>query len=118
MKKLAGVIVGTAVVFTSAAAFAEPESARGTMVQALESVEKNSAKNLGNRGLTNATTRLLNNARRHDAHQTEKAGATDKETRAGAERAQIAERVERVERPERPERPDSGRPDHPGRPNR
>ena len=116
MKKLVG-IAGAAVVLCSTAAFAEPESARGTMVQALESVEKNKAKNPDNRGLTNATTRLLNNARRHDEHQTEKAGTAGAETHASAERAQVAERVERVEQVERPERPDwHGAPDRPGRP--
>jgi len=121
MKKLAGVIGTAVVVMWSATAFAaDPESAKGTMIQALESVEKNIAKNPGNRGLTNAATRLRNNARRHDEHQAEKAaGTADQETHARVERAQSVERVERVERPERPERPDRpGRPDTPGRSNR
>ncbi len=115
MKKLVG-IAAAAVVLCSTAAFAEPESARGTMVQALESVEKNIAKNPGNRGLTNAATHLRNNARRHDEHQAEKTGTAGAETHASAERAQVAGRVERVEQVERPERPDwRGAPDRPGR---
>jgi len=80
------------------------------MVQALESVEKASAKNPGNRGLTNATTRLGENALRHAAHQTEKTAAT-------GERAQFSDRVEGVDRPDWPGRSDAlGRPDRPGRP--
>lgn len=112
MKKLVGVAAAAAAVLCSTTAFAEPESARGTMVQALESVGKASAKNPGNRGLTNATIRLRENARRHDEHQTGKVAAVE-------ERAQLSDRVEGVDRPDRLDRPDTlGRPDRPGRPNR
>ena len=108
MKTLVSV-AGMALVLGSAAALAQPDQAKGTMTQALESNEKNRAKNPGNKGLSNANTRLLNNARRHDAHQTAKAN----------DRIERAERVERAERPERPERPDRpNRPERPERPDR
>ena len=138
MKKLAGVIVGTAVVFSSAAAFAEPGPSREPMDRAIEKVGENLAEHPDNRGLRNARQRLQNNQVRQSTRgknhapgqqksalistKTGNKTSTDtstkhQETRGGPERTAVVDRVERVEQAARPDRPDApGRPDTPGRP--
>ena len=73
--------------------------------QALDSVDKNLAKDPDNRGLENAQDRIERNQTRHAAHKAAMKARAEK-----AERIEKAERVEKAERPERPEHPD--RPGH------
>ena len=82
------------------------EDSAAPMQQAVESMQKNEAKNPGNAGLENSYSHILKNERRF------------KEKHEGVHDVHSArvERVERVERPERPERLDpSVRVDRPER---
>jgi hypothetical protein len=77
--------------------------------KALDSIDKNLAKDPDNRGLANARDRIERNQKRHALHKADK--AEDKAERA--EKAEKMEKVEHVEKVDRPERP--AHPDRPGR---
>ena len=75
--------------------------------QALDSIDKNLAKDPDNRGLENAQDRIERNQKRHAAHKAAMAERAEKaEHMEKAERAEKVEHVEKVDRPERPQHPD------------
>lgn len=122
MKKLIGVVAMGGILCCATAFAADPNPPQVPMERALESLNKNIAKNPDASGLQNAKERLLDNRKRQATRgknhapgqqKREPSSAELKKTSGDAERTQVVDHVERVDRVERVERID--RPEPPAR---
>ncbi len=129
MKKLIGVVAMGGILCCATAFAADPNPPQVPMERALESLNKNIAKNPDASGLQNAKERLLDNRKRQATRGKNRApgqqkpkpsSAEHKETGGDAERTQVVDRVEHVDRIERIDRPEPParleHPTHPGHP--
>lgn len=105
MHKTRAVIVAGALLLLSAAgtSHADDPATKQPLDQAMESVDKNLARDPDNKGLQNAAERLQTNKERH-----EKKRAEQKAKRQKHKDDQAEKRAERPQKPARPEKP--GRP--------
>jgi len=95
---------------------AADSTAKKPLDQAIESIDKNLAKDPDNKGLLNAAERLQTNKERYEQ---KRAAQNAKRLEHSGDRAERAERPERIERPEKIERPERvARPEPMGRPGR
>src|SRR3954464_592590 len=101
--KIVASAIGVAAALGCATAFAHPDPSKGPICQAAIVVTAKSAENPDNRGLKNASLKLIANVLKHEQHDLEhppKPHAADSE--ASLDRVDLSGRVERMDRTERP----------------
>jgi len=116
MHKTRAVIVAVTLLLLSAAgtSHADDPAAKQPLDQAMESVDKNLARDPDNKGLQNAAGRLQTNRERHEnKREAKEEKRHEKRIKQAGKKAKREEAEHRV-KAERPERP--ARPEKPGRP--
>lgn len=108
-KTRAAIAAGTLLLLgVASTSYAADPAAKQPLDQAIESVDKNLAKDPDNKGLQNAAERLRINQERHKQKRAEQKAKREEHKDDQAEKRAEREKAERPERAERPEK--AGRP--------